>query len=427
MDLDGLSRKDTMAYLERLSMYAGMELPAKRHDCNPRHYPKSMLSQLRTFLLDLQIMEYPEAPLLPALQLIRHDDTKGYTSSVPAAIKYLPDSVLEQFFAHVSLFPEKYYPVVLTMYYTGLRVSDALELKWECLIRIDGHYWIETYVWKTQTIDHRCPITDEFATLLQSCIDASKAVSNEDNNPDHFIFVNYKGIRKGQPYSAHAIKDALNRFAVQADIRDENGKLFHFRNHAFRHTFSVKMINNGADIITVMHLLAHATPKMTLAYAKLLDSTKREAFERVIKSGVFSFSTGTGKEITYCGDAPQSVLDNLWQRHKLEAVDTPYGTCLQRRNGRCPFAKQPPCLTCNDGNTCKDLCVGALPSDAEKYDILIDSTSRLVDMAQKNGRSDMAEENRSLLSLLQGIRDVLSDGGIIYGRMERLEEGDVNG
>ncbi|MBR1695265.1 MAG: hypothetical protein IJ709_07685 [Selenomonas sp.] len=189
----------------------------------------------------------------------------------------------------------------------------------------------------------------------------------------------------------------------------------------------MKMINNGADIITVMQLLAHATPKMTLAYAKLLDSTKREAFERVIKSGVFSFSTGTGKEITYCGDAPQSVLDNLWQRHKLEAVDTPYGTCLQRRNGRCPFAKQPPCLTCNDGNPCKDLCVGALPSDAEKYDILIDSTSRLVDMAQKNGRSDMAEENRSLLSLLQGIRDVLSDGGIIYGRMERLEEGDVNG
>ena len=425
-DLCGLSRQDTLAYLKRLSMYASMELPSKRCDCNPRHYPKSMLSQIRTFLMDLQIMEYPEAPAVPALQLIRHDDTKGYTSSVSGAIKYLPDHVLDQFFSHISLFPEKYYPIVLTMYYTGLRVSDALELKWECLIRIDGTYWIETYVWKTQTIDHRSPITDEFAKILQSYIDESKAVSNADNNPHHFIFVNYRGIRKGQPYSAHALKDALNRFAVQADIRDENGNLFHFKNHAFRHTFSVKMINNGADIITVMQLLAHATPKMTLAYAKLLDSTKREAFERVIKAGVFSFSSGTGQEITYRGDAPQSLLDNLWQRHKLEAVDTPYGTCLQRKNGRCSFAKQPPCLTCNDGKPCRDLCIGALPSDAEKYDILIDSASRLVDMAQKNGRDDMAKENRSILSLLQGIREVLSDGGIIYGRMERLEGGDGN-
>ena len=141
---------------------------------------------------------------------------------------------------------------------------------------------------------------------------------------------------------------------------------------------------------------------------------------------MFSFSSGTGQEITYRGDAPQSLLDNLWQRHKLEAVDTPYGTCLQRKNGRCSFAKQPPCLTCNDGKPCRDLCIGALPSDAEKYDILIDSASRLVDMAQKNGRDDMAKENRSILSLLQGIREVLSDGGIIYGRMERLEGGDGN-
>lgn len=185
-------------------------------------------------------------------------------------------------------------------------------------------------------------------------IDASKANSNEDNNPEHFIFVNYTGVRKGEPYSPHALSATLREYAEKVDIVDENGQRFHFKNHAFRHTFSVKMINNGADILTVMQLLAHASPKMTMVYAKLLDSGKRDAFEKVVKSGAFTFSSSNG-EVVYNGDVPADILDNLWQLHKLNAVDTPYGTCMQRKNGRCGFARQPPCLTCNGGKPCRDL------------------------------------------------------------------------
>ncbi len=39
------------------------------------------------------------------------------------------------------------------------------------------------------------------------------------------------------------------------------------------------MLNGGADVLTVQELLAHASPEMTLRYAKLLDDTKRKAFE----------------------------------------------------------------------------------------------------------------------------------------------------
>ena len=46
---------------------------------------------------------------------------------------------------------------------------------------------------------------------------------------------------------------------------------------------------------------------------------------------------------------------------------TPYGTCLPRANGRCSFAKQPPCLTCNGGDPCKDLSVGTFEGDIQKY------------------------------------------------------------
>jgi hypothetical protein len=66
------------------------------------------------------------------------------------------------------------------------------------------------------------------------------------------------------------------------------------------------------------------------------------------------------------GEIPTDILDMLWTYHKLNAVDTPYGTCLQRTNGKCSFAKQPPCLTCNSGNPCRDLCVGAFKGDIKK-------------------------------------------------------------
>ena len=49
------------------------------------------------------------------------------------------------------------------------------------------------------------------------------------------------------------------------------------------------MLNGGADILTIQELLAHSSPEMTLRYAKLLDDTKRKAFESVIDQGAFSF------------------------------------------------------------------------------------------------------------------------------------------
>lgn len=58
----------------------------------------------------------------------------------------------------------------------------------------------------------------------------------------------------------------------------------------------------------------------------------------------------------------------LWTNHKLNAIDTPYGTCMQRSKGKCTFAKQPPCLTCNGGKPCKDLGIGIFEVDVKRYE-----------------------------------------------------------
>ena len=224
------------------------------------------------------------------------------------------------------------------------------------------------------------------------------------------------------------VSQNVNNFIRENNIKDEDGSVFHYKNHALRHTFAVKMLNGGADILTVQELLAHASPEMTMRYAKLLDDTKRKVFDNAIKQGIFSFDESTQLKEENNNEIPNDILDMLWTSHKLNAMDTPYGTCLQRANGRCSFAKQPPCLTCNGGAPCKDLCVGAFEGDIQKYEILINSTKSMIESAKTYNRLDMVKENEEILSLYENIYTKISSGNIVYSRLDRIKKkGDNNG
>lgn len=313
------------------------------------------------------------------------------------------------------------------MYKTGLRISDALCLNHDCLIKMNNSFWIETDIEKTYVKSHRIPIDNELADMISVLINNSILKSTKDNNPNKFIFTRYSGKRAGLPYDQKWIQSNLNILARECNIVDEMGKVYHFKNHAFRHTYAVKMLNGGADILTVQELLAHASPEMTMRYAKLLDDTKRKVFDNAVKQGVFSFDENTQLKEESENEISTDILDMLWTNHKLNAMDTPYGTCLQRATGRCSFAKQPPCLTCNGGKPCRDLCVGAFEGDINKYEILITSVKSMIENAKIYNRLDTVKENEEILSLYENIHETISSGNIVYSRLERLKKkGDTN-
>lgn len=83
-------------------------------------------------------------------------------------------------------------------------------------------------------------------------------------NPERYIFVRYQGIRKGKSYTQCWIRRHWNELAEKKNIVDENDDIFRFKTHQFSHTYAVKLLNGGADILTVQELLAHASPEMTL-------------------------------------------------------------------------------------------------------------------------------------------------------------------
>lgn len=421
-DIRALNRTHTEDFIEYLHEYAKNEI--KNRNSNPLAYVNSSLSILNKFIDDIQRYEYDIAPETQSRLLIFPEDRPTLRKKSIEQIDYIPDYVLEQLFNHINDLHIEVIPVVWIAFKTGLRISDVLELTSDCLVQINGKYWVETDIEKVFIKGHRIPVDKQVANILAVLIQQSKEHSNQDNNPEGYIFIRYRGIRKGMPFQQNFVRRQLNLLAMKKNIVDENGNLFYFKTHQFRHTYGVKMLNGGADILTVQELLAHASPEMTLRYARLLDDTKRKTFESVLKQGVFSFDlNGEVQEIKVGEDIPTDILDALWQDHKLNAMDNPYGTCHARLNGNCPHMEAPPCLTCGDNQTpCKDLAVGFSELDKQKYELHIKTTTKTIEIAKDRGRVDIVEKNQKNLQRYQNILNTLREGNIIFGRQDRMKK-----
>ncbi|MFK4323460.1 integrase [Bacillus sp. RC55] len=419
-DLNNLTRKHIEKYLEYLHNYAKHNLTRK--DSNPKAFVILNLRRVSTFLQDIQRFEYRIAPEKAVYTLIYSEDYPGLDKPSDDDIDYIPDHVLEQLFENINDLHPDVQPIVWVAYKTGLRINDVLEVTQDCLIRLNGKYSIQTDVEKTYVKGHKIPIDEQLANMIAVLIHNSKERSNDDNNPDKYIFVRYRGARKGKSFSQAWVQAKLNELAFKKNITDEMGNIFHFKAHQFRHTYAVKMINGGADILTVQELLAHASPEMTMRYARLLDDTKRKAFEKVVKQGVFTFDlNGEIHQVSEVEDIPEDIMDMMWKDEKLNALDNPYGTCRARVNGNCPLAAEPPCLTANDGKPCFDLAVGMTSFDVKKYELLIETTTKWIEASKEYGREDMVIANEKNLERYQNIYETIKGGNVIFGRFDRMK------
>lgn len=420
-NLKGVKRSHMERYIQWLHEYTRSNLTQK--NAHPESHIQTALTYIGKFLEDIQRYEYDIAPDTRIRLLLFPEDKPKLKKKSIEQIDYIPDYVLEQLFMHIDDLHKEVVPVVWVAYKTGLRISDVLGLTSNCLERINGKYSIVTDIEKTYVQGHRIPIDEELANTLAILIHKSKENSNQENNPEGFIFVRYRGSRKGKPYYQKWIQRELNKLAKQKNIVDESGKLFHFKTHQFRHTYAVKMLNGGVDILTVQELLAHASPEMTLRYAKLLDDTKRKSFEAIINKGTFHCFNSNGKvqEIKAGEDIPEGILQALWKNHKLNAMDNNYGTCHARLSGSCPYIEEAPCLTCNGGSPCKDLAIGFSDFDIGKYEDHIKRTSRNMEVAKQYGREDIVEKGSRNLKRYEEILSKLQEGNVIFGRMERMK------
>lgn len=395
-DLTKLTRKHMEDYL---SWY-------KRYTDGWKSSHIEYIISLRIFLDYIQRAQYPEAPELPSACLLFKEDIPRRPQKTENDIKYIPEGVLQQLEDNLEhLTPSEYIPIVILLRASGWRISDVLNLRYNtCLDRTSQGWYLCGDIPKTLVLNHRIPITDEVHAVVQAVIDEVKEKSTDDNNPNHLLFVRFDGKRKGRCPKGEYIRNALNRLAKAQNITDDQGNIFHFGNHAFRHTKGVELINNGMNLLHVQKWMAHASPEMTLRYAKILDTTMRKSWEEATKQGLFKVDeSGKIRKIEITDIQNEDVIEWEYIRHNLDAVRMPLGYCMKPKKQEC-HTQLNPCLTC------RNLCT--TPDFIPQYEVEIQETKALIERGKAQGQSVWVEKNTSLLQRYEKILSVLKEGKI---------------
>lgn len=139
---------------------------------------------------------------------------------------------------------------------SGLRWSDINKLVWSEIQHSDDYGWYIRFVQKKTKGTETLPISDQARELLGIIDEGTERV--------------FKGLK----YSAwHNLK--LQQWVMKAGI----SKTITF--HCARHTYATLQLTLGTDIFTVSKLLGHKDLRTTQVYAKIIDSKKKEAANKI--------------------------------------------------------------------------------------------------------------------------------------------------
>lgn len=86
-----------------------------------------------------------------------------------------------------------------------------------------------------KTKPYEKPISTELATLIRKAI----AYTKEKYGDTPYIFVDEKDTTQAVPYTT--IQFRVTNMIYKKDLRDDNGNLFGFGTHIYRHCYGVKL------------------------------------------------------------------------------------------------------------------------------------------------------------------------------------------
>lgn len=145
----------------------------------------------------------------------------------------------------------------------GIRISDTLTLWTDCLVEKNGEWLIRIRQMKTRI--YTKSVSNEIAALIQRAIQYTRERYGETK----YIFVDENDCCKPMQYDT--IKVRVIKMIRENDLRDDNGELFGFRTHMYRHTYGMKLTEMHLDDWTIARLLGH-TSLRNVKYYRLMSN-----------------------------------------------------------------------------------------------------------------------------------------------------------
>ena len=146
-----------------------------------------------------------------------------------------------------------YILILKLIYLSGLRISEALNLKWSDINHQDN----SIYVYGKGSKERKVFIINDYLVQLKNL---------EKNN--QFVFtINKKKI------STRSVNKFLQNCYDNSLIKNK------LSSHIFRHSFATTMLENNADIRHIQKLLGHSSISTTEIYTKVAKSMKKRVLD----------------------------------------------------------------------------------------------------------------------------------------------------
>jgi integrase len=275
--------------------------------------------------------------------------------------------------------------ITLILMRCGLRITDALGLRGDCIARdADGAPYLRYYNHKMRR-EALVPIDEE---LEQAITEHRRRMQARWPHGRPRLFPKVHNDPDGtRPMHDATYRRALHRGLKRCDIRDEYGQPVHLTPHQWRHTFGTRLINRDVPQEVVRRILDHDSHRMTARYARLSDTTIRRHWEAARKVNI------TGEPVTL--DPAGPLAEAAWAKQRVSRATQalPNGYCALPVVKTCPHANA--CMTCPMVVTTPEF----LPQHRQHRQQVL----TIITAAQARGQQRLAEMNQQVLGNLDRI------------------------
>lgn len=282
------------------------------------------LSVLKIFIEVVSINKWLDVPL----GIIKNDDFPKLKSE---ASNDIPKVVFDKINSNLNCLPDKIARAWMVCYFCGMRISELILCPLDCIKQNSKGQWSIVFPRKKSKDLHTLPISRELAQIIQEQQEETQKLKEKNYQ---YLFPDFRKI---------TLSEAINSLIEQKDIRDDNGKVWHFTNHQLRDTRATYLFETGHEIAIVSKWLGHKRWKTTQKYVHVQDKTLREETAKVQAQ----LTNIKGEAVTW-ESLPKTLQDNP-ASHTIaipeDSINIPiYGFCGLPLNRECPHWKA--CYTC---------------------------------------------------------------------------------
>jgi hypothetical protein len=282
--------------------------------------------------------------------------------------------------------------------WSGARRDEIRRLDLDCLSAYDdGYPRLRIPAGKTLT-ERSIPLHPDAAAALQILIGRRRGapdiplIDRVTGRPTRYIFAT-----RGKLHSPeHLFQDPLRQACRHAGLVDATGRA-EVTAHRFRHTVGTQLAERGARLQTIMSVLGHVSPAMSMVYARVSDPTVRRDYEAALASG--AALAGPAADAIRTGALDDATVD--WLKTNFYKTALEYGHCLR-------LPAEGPC-ECDLALTCAKFLTTT--SHAPALRRRWDTEQTLIADAQARGWDREVDRHRSVANRIQALLTELDAAG----------------